>query len=221
MALMGKLHPSTSICVVVLLLAAIVTASAQGSQSNPGKPPAPGSTSSTPPAPPAPSTPASPEYIIGPEDVVTVAVWKENDLSGDFIVRPDGRISLLLVNDVQAAGLTTEQLRGVLAKAFQPFVDAPVSVSVKQINSRKVYITGLVPKPGAYLLGSHLTVVQFISMAGGLLDFADRQNITVLRAEPGPNGQAVSTTVNYEEISRGRSLQQNITLKPGDTVIVR
>jgi polysaccharide export outer membrane protein len=220
---MGKLHPSRSICVAVLLLAGFASVSATGEQSGQAKPTAPSNskTATPPPGATMPATPASPEYVIGPEDVITVAVWKENDLSGDFIVRPDGRISLLLVNDVQAAGLTTEQLRAVLAKAFQPFVDAPVSVSIKQINSRKVYITGLVPRPGPYLLGAHLNVVQLISMAGGVSDFADRQNITVLRAEPGPNGQAVSATVNYEDISRGRNLQQNIALKPGDTVIVR
>ena len=165
---------------------------------------------------------ALPDYLIGPDDVLTIAVWGEKDLSGDFTVRPDGKVSMLLVNEVTAAGLTTEQLREILNKGYAPFIEAPnVSVTVKAINSRRVFISGYVPRPGMYPLGSHLTVVQLISIAGGLFDYADTKNIMVLRAEPDDDGQPVSIRVNYDDISKGRSLTQNVALKPGDTVIVR
>jgi polysaccharide export outer membrane protein len=171
---------------------------------------------------PEKSPAALPDYLIGPDDVLTIAVWGEKELSGDFTVRPDGKISLQLVNEVAAAGLTTEQLREILNKQYVPFIQAPnVSVVVKAINSRRVFISGYVPRPGMYPLGSSLTVVQLISIAGGLLDYADQKNIIVLRAEPDAKGQPVSVRVNYEDLSRGRNLTQNVALKPGDTVIVR
>ena len=165
---------------------------------------------------------ALPDYLIGPDDVLTVAVWGEKELSGDFTVRPDGKISLLLVHEIAAAGLTTEQLREILNKQYVPFIEAPnVSVVVKAINSRRVFVNGYVARPGPYQLGSGLTIVQLISVAGGLHDYADSKNIIVLRAEPDADGQPVSVRVNYDDISKGRNLQQNIALKPGDTVIVR
>ena len=163
-----------------------------------------------------------PDYLIGPDDVLTIAVWGDKELSGDFTVRPDGKISLLLVNDVNAIGLTTEQLRETLNKLYTPFIEAPnVSVVVKALNSRRVFINGYVPRPGMYPLGSSLTVVQLIAIAGGLLDYADQRNVIVLRAEADAAGKPVSVRVNYEDISKGRNLSQNIALKPGDTVIVR
>ena len=169
-----------------------------------------------------PAAKALPDYLIGPDDVLTIGVWGEKDLSGDFTVRPDGKISLQLVNDISAAGLTTEQLREILNKQYTPFIEAPnVSVVVKAINSRRVYINGYVTRPGPYQLGSGLTIVQLISIAGGLLDYADQKNIMVLRAEPDANGQPVSVRVNYDDISKGKNLTQNVALKPGDTVIVR
>jgi len=174
------------------------------------------------PAPEEPAPKALPNYLIGPDDVLTVAVWGEKELSGDFTVRPDGKISMLLVNEVAAAGLTTEQLREILNKGYSPFIEAPnVSVTVKAIHSRRVFINGYVPRPGMYSLGSNLSVVQLISVAGGLLDYANKKNIIVIRAEPDEKGQPVSVRVNYEDISKGRNLHQNVALKPGDTVIVR
>ena len=165
---------------------------------------------------------ALPDYLIGADDVLTISVWREQELSGDFAVRPDGKISLLLVNEVLAAGLTTEALRVELNKSYAAFIDAPnVSVTVKEIKSRKIYINGNVSRPGVYPLSAQLTVIQLISLAGGLLDYADKKNIMIIRATPGPNGEPVSVRVNYEEISKGRNLSQNVELKPGDTVIVR
>ena len=161
-------------------------------------------------------TPA--DYVIGPDDVLTIVFWREKDMSTEVGVRPDGKISLPLLNDVQAAGLTPDQLRVALTEAASKFIEEPtVSVVVKQINSRKVFITGQVGKQGPYPLGGPTTVLQLISMAGGVAEYADSKNITILRTE---NGRAVTYKFNYKEVSKGRNLKQNIELKPGDTIIV-
>lgn len=158
------------------------------------------------------------DYLIGPDDVLSIVFWREKDISADVVVRPDGRISLPLLNDVQAAGLTPEQLRVVLDKAAEKYLEDPrATVVVKQINSRRVFITGQVAKQGPYPLMSGMTVMQLITVAGGLLDFADEDNISVVRKE---NGRNVSYRFNYSEVKRRRNLTQNIELKPGDTVIV-
>jgi polysaccharide biosynthesis/export protein len=169
---------------------------------------------------PTPATEAvsPPDYLIGADDVLTVVFWREKDLSGDVAVRPDGRITLPLVNEIQAAGLTPEQLRVSITEAANKYLEAPtVSVIVKQINSRKVFITGQVAKQGVFPLTSPTTVVQLITMAGGLLEYADDENITIVRTE---NGRAVSFRFNYDEVKRRKNLKQNIELKPGDQIIV-
>jgi polysaccharide export outer membrane protein len=161
-------------------------------------------------------TPA--DYVIGPDDVLTVVFWRDKDLSGDVAVRPDGKISLPLLNDVQASGLTPDQLRVQLTEAATRFVEDPtVTVIVKEINSRKVFITGQVAKPGPYALAGPTTVLQLIAMAGGVLEYADSKNITILRNE---NGRPVSYRFNYKDVSKRKNLRQNIELKPGDTIIV-
>ena len=161
------------------------------------------------------------DYIIGPDDVLTIFFWHEKELSGDFVVRPDGRISLPLLNDVQAAGLTPELLRQKLAGSATKYLQDPtVTVIVKTVNSKKVFITGQVKTPGSYQLGNGLTVIQLIAMAGGLLEFADQENIVVMRAEKRPDGQPWSFHVNYAEVMKRKNPKQNIDLKPGDTVLV-
>jgi polysaccharide export outer membrane protein len=156
--------------------------------------------------------------VIGPDDVLTVVFWREKDLSGDVAVRPDGKITLPLLNDVQAAGLTPEQLRDVLNKAAEAHIQVPeVTVVVKAINSRKVFIMGQVAKPGPYPLLGPTTVMQMIATAGGVHEFADSDNITILRVE---NGKQVALRFNYEDVQKRKNLQQNILLKPGDTIIV-
>jgi polysaccharide export outer membrane protein len=177
--------------------------------------------------PPAPATPAvqadkgitpPPDYVIGPGDVLVITFWREKDLSGEAMVRPDGRISLPLINDVVAAGLTPEQLREGLMKEAQRFVeDTNVTVIVKAINSRWIYVTGEVSKPGPYPLVGPTTVLQLIAMAGGLLESADSDSIVVMRNE---NGKPSNFKFNYKDVVRQRNLQQNILLKPGDTVVV-
>ena len=158
-------------------------------------------------------------YVIGPEDVLNVVFWRNQEMSGDFVVRPDGQISMPLLNDVSAAGLTPEQLRDKVAKAASKFLegDPSVTVVVKAINSRKVTITGMVQKPGAYPLMSPTTVLQLISVAGGLHEFADSKKILIVRTE---NGRQVSYKFNYKDVSQGKNLNQNIELKPGDSIIV-
>ncbi len=163
-----------------------------------------------------------PDYLIGPADLLFVGLWRDKDLSGDVVVRPDGKISLPLVNEIQAAGLTTEQLRATLTTAYTKFNEDPtVFVTVRQINSRNVFITGQVVKPGMYPLNGPMTVIQLIAAAGGLNDYADKGNIVVVRGgDKRPDGVPWSFKINYNDLISRKNLQQNIELKPGDTVIV-
>jgi polysaccharide biosynthesis/export protein len=163
-----------------------------------------------------PSLPA--DFVLGPNDVLTVLFWRDKDMSGDFAIRPDGRISLPLLNDVQAAGLTPEQLKDAITKAAARYVDDPtVTVIVKEINSRRVFITGQVNKPGQYMLTGPTTVLQLIAMAGGVLEYADAKHIVVTRSI---DGRSESMPFNYKDVTRRKNLKQNIELKPGDTVVV-
>jgi polysaccharide biosynthesis/export protein len=167
----------------------------------------------------APSGVTTPDdYVIGPDDLLSVVFWRDKDMSADVAVRPDGKISLPVINEVIASGLTPEQLRARVTEAASKFLEDPtVSVVVKAINSRKVFITGMVAKSGDYSIPGRTTVLQLIAMAGGLHEFADAKNITINRTE---NGRQVSLRFNYKDVSKGKNLRQNIELKPGDTVIV-
>ena len=160
-----------------------------------------------------------PDYIIGADDILAIRFWREDSMNADVVVRPDGKITLPLINDIQAAGLTPIALCSAITDAAKRYlVETPtVSVLVKEINSRKVYITGQVGKPGPYEMSGQMTVVHLITMAGGLAEFADKKNITVIRTE---NGKQFSYRVNYADISKGKNLSQNIALRPGDTIIV-
>ena len=158
-------------------------------------------------------------YVIGPEDILSVVVWREKDLSADVVVRPDGKISLPLLNDVQAAGYTPEQLAEIIEKAAMKYVtESDATVIVKEIHSRKVFVLGDVARPGAFPLTSQMTVLQLIASVGGLLEFADKSNILILRNE---NGRERRLRFNYKEVIDGKNLQQNIALQPGDTILVR
>jgi polysaccharide export outer membrane protein len=158
-------------------------------------------------------------YIIGPDDVLSVVFWRDKDMSQDVVVRPDGKISLPLVNDIQAGGLTPSQLCDVIKDAARRFVEDPsVTVVVKQINSRKVFITGQVEKPGPYPINGRMSVVQLISLAGGLKEYTDGKRILIMRTDKA--GRKVARPFNYREVLAGRNLEQNIDLEPGDTVVV-
>lgn len=139
-------------------------------------------------------------------------------MSGEVTVRPDGKISLPLLNEVEANGKTPEQLRLSIEEAARKFLQEPaVTIVVKQINSRKVFITGMVGKPGPYTLTAPTTVLQLIATAGGLMEFADREHIVIVRTE---NGRPASYRFNYKEVIQQKKLNQNIELKAGDTVVV-
>jgi polysaccharide export outer membrane protein len=168
------------------------------------------------PAAPGVATPA--DYVIGPDDQLSIVFWRDKDMSSDVTVRPDGKISLPLLNDIVAAGLTPDQLREKITEQAKQYVEEPnASVVVRQINSRKVFITGQVNKPGPYALTGPTTVLQLIAMAGGVNDFAKSQDIVVMRVE---NGRPVTYPFNYKDLARRKNLKQNIDLKPGDTVVV-
>jgi polysaccharide biosynthesis/export protein len=206
-----------SACALVLTCATSAAGQAQTAQGPKATTPAPGG--AKPAAPPAAVSVAPAGYVIGPEDVLGVLFWREKDISGDVIVRPDGKITLPLLNDVQAAGMTTEELRALLTTAAARFVEEPnVTVVVRQINSRRVFITGQIAKPGPYMLTPGLTVMQLIALAGGLTEFADSKNIIIMRTE---KGKPLAYRFNYKEVVDRKNLQQNIELKPGDTVVVK
>ncbi|HET9831573.1 MAG TPA: polysaccharide biosynthesis/export family protein [Vicinamibacterales bacterium] len=158
------------------------------------------------------------EYIIGADDVMSVVFWRDKELSSDVTVRPDGKISLPLLNEIQAAGLTPAQLRDRITDEAKKYVEDPtVTVEVKAINSRRVYITGEVNKKGAYPITGSMTVLQLISIAGGLGDYAKSEKIRIVRNE---GGKQVAFRFNYKEVLNSDKLAQNIELKPGDTVVV-
>jgi len=166
---------------------------------------------------PAASLPS--DYVIGVEDVLSVVFWREKDMSADVIVRPDGKISLPMLNDVAAAGLTPEALAEVVAKAGTKFVrDAGVTVIVKEIRSRKVYIIGEVSRPGTFQLGSEMTVLQVIGEAGGFIEGANKSDVVIVRNEGGTERRF---KFNYKDVVKGKNPEQNIRLLPGDTIIVR
>lgn len=158
-------------------------------------------------------------YVIGPEDVLSVVFWRDKELSAEVVVRPDGKISVPLLNDVQAAGYTPEQLADVLVKAATKYIaDPTATVIIKEIRSRKVYVLGEVAKPGTVPLIGEMNVLQLIATVGGLLEYADKENITIVRME---NGKERRFKFNYKDVVKGKKTEQNIMLKPGDTVVVK
>ena len=160
----------------------------------------------------------SDSYVIGAEDVLYIHVWKEETLSKQVSVRMDGKISLPLIDETQAAGLTPLKLKEMLTKRLEEFVESPnVSVIVMEANSFKVYISGLIKSPGVYRLRSETSLVQIISMAGGFADWANQSKIIIIRKE---NGKEKRITVDYRKIVKGVDLGLNLTLKAGDTIIV-
>jgi polysaccharide export outer membrane protein len=162
------------------------------------------------------SAPADPNYIIGAQDVLDISVWKEDQLTKSVPVRPDGKISMPLLNDVQAAGLTPTQLATQITESLKKFVTDPqVTVIVREINSQRVYMLGEVSRQGAYPLLPGMTVLQALSSSGGFTQFANVKKIYVLRVE---NGKQQKYPFNYKRALE--SPDQNILLKAGDTIVV-
>ncbi len=163
------------------------------------------------------------EFLIGPEDVLVVTVWRNQELSKEVIVRPDGRISLPLIGDINASGLAAQDLSKQIADRLAEFMSSPtVSVQVKEINSYHIYAVGEVAKPGKIVLKSFTTVVQGISYAGGFTTFASRNNVHVLRMVKNGQGETrqVMIPVPYQDIVQGRNLEANFILKAGDIIVV-
>ena len=208
----------------VVALACLVAfgaaAEAQDPTTQTPAPPPPTAPANAPAPPPnLPASAALPDgYVIGPDDVLAVVFWRDKEMSAEVVVRPDGRISLPLLNDVVAAGLSPDQLRVQLEQAALKYIAEPnAAVVVKAINSRKVYITGNVLKPGTYPLNGEMTVLQLIAVAGGLQEYADSKKIVVMRKEDGKDRHF---PFNYKDVIKQKNLQQNVALKPGDTVVV-
>jgi polysaccharide export outer membrane protein len=157
-------------------------------------------------------------YVIGSEDVLYIHVWKEETLSKTVPVRLDGKISLPLIDEIQAAGLTPLQLKEALLVKLKEFIDIPnVSVIVMEANSFKVYVSGQVKNTGVYRLRSETSLLQLIPMAGGFTEWANPKKILIIRKE---NGKERRIIVNYKKIVSGEETSSNNMLKPGDTVIV-
>jgi polysaccharide export outer membrane protein len=175
--------------------------------------PANGSESAPPPAVQEDST-----YVIGPQDVIDVSVWKDAELTRIVPVRPDGKISLPLLNEMQAAGLTPEQLQQQITQGLKKYMTDPiVTVIMNQINSQRVYITGEVTKAGAYPLLPQMTILQALSSAGGFTQFANMKKIYMFRTV---DGKQVKFPFNYKDVINGKNTDQNVVLKPGDTIVV-
>src|ERR1700721_1046856 len=177
----------------------------------------PGQSAATPPDSDQSAPAVSPtEYVIGPGDVLHISVWNEPQLTVTATVRPDGKITIPLLYDVTVSGMTPDGLQKDFTEKLAHYVHKPhVTVTVQEIHSRMVFITGEVQRPGAYPLVSTMNVVQLVARSGGLTDFAKQKKIYVLRAD-----KTTRIDVNYEKALKGQAPQQNIDLAPGDTVVV-
>jgi len=158
------------------------------------------------------------EYKIGAQDVLRIDVWKEEQLTRTVPVRPDGKVTLPLMNDIQAEGLTPMQLAASISEGLKKYINNPqVTVTITEINSRRIYVTGEVARAGAFPLLPNMTVLQALSSSGGFTQFARLKNIYVLRVE---NGKQVKHPFNYKEVVNGKNPEQNILLEPGDVIVV-
>ena len=165
-----------------------------------------------------PTSESDDDYVIGPGDILSIDVWKEPELSKQVSVRLDGKISLPLVNDIDAAGLTSKELRQQLTEKYKDFVDVPeVSVTVLESRSKRIYLLGKINRPGEYPLQKNMTIVHAISLAGGLAEWADASDIKLIRKI---KGTEKTFRVDYDAIVSGEDLAQNVQLQPDDTIFV-
>lgn len=217
----------TAVASIATLLVAQLSAQASSTQA--AKPPAQTTTAPKPqggkPVPPPPVLTVEPDYKIGVGDVLGISVWREETATGDVVVRPDGKVTPKMLGDLFVLGLTTDDVKKLVEEGLKPsFTDGvpAVQISVKAINSRIVYITGAVNKPGQYPLIGPMNINQLITTAGGLLEFADRKKVLLIRGSlKDKNGQPVTLFVNYEDLMKGKNVQRNNPdLMPGDQVIV-
>ena len=161
---------------------------------------------------------APPDFRVGPGDVLRIDVWKEGEVSSEVVVRPDGHISLPLLKELNVNGLTPLEIQKAVTEALTKFIAAPdVTVIVRQVQSKKVYVVGQVRRNGPILLVGPMTVTQALAEAGGLTDYANSKNIRVLRNE---QGRQTKLKFNYKDFLKGEGEQENILLLPGDTIVV-
>ncbi len=161
---------------------------------------------------------AEPVYLLGPEDVLKISVWKDEHLTQETVVRPDGMITFPLIGEVPAAGRTVEDVRGEIAKRLVKYIPTPnVAVTVVKVLSYRIYVLGRVNKPGEYLVGHHTDVLQALSMAGGLTPFASENDIKIMRRG---TGDQLVFRFRYGDVQKGKDLKQNILLQRGDVVMV-
>lgn len=154
------------------------------------------------------------EYLIGPEDVLEISVWKNADLSRVVIVRPDGRISIPLIGDVQAAGRTPGELKMAIEEKLQEYQETVVaSVIVQEVNSYRIFMLGEIRAPGPYTLKRHTSILQAISLAGGFTEFASKNKIVLIR-------ESERIKVRFDDLVKGRTNDEDIILKPGDTIFI-
>jgi polysaccharide export outer membrane protein len=178
---------------------------------------------SLPPDPPPVATPGTPvvppDYKLGPEDVVEISVWREDTLKGSYLVRPDGYVSFPLAGEILAEGRTASEIRADITDKLKKFLSDPVvSVTVVRVSAQKIYVIGRVAKPGEFVSGRYIDVLQALSMAGGLTPFATPNDIRIMRKLPGGTQQVIP--FRYNDVVKGKNLEQNIILKPGDVVVV-
>ncbi len=167
----------------------------------------------------SPDSPSSKDYRVGAGDLIEVFVWKEPEVTSTVVIRPDGKISLPLINDISVAGKTPMEIQQIVEEKLDPFIkSANVTVTVKDIRSKKVYVIGQVGRTGAYEINQPTTVLQILTEAGGLQPFAKGKDIYVLRN--GEDGKQQRFAFNYKDVVSGKKIEQNILLREGDTVVV-
>ena len=212
----SKKNDMLKICIVlcVAFYGSLIGATSANSQSDPSAA-APASQSDN----PAAGVRSDASYVIGADDVLSISVWKEPDITRPVTVRSDGKISLPLVGELQAAGRTPSELEKEITAALRSYIAEPqVSVMVQEANSQKFNILGQVAKPGSYPLTSRISIVDAIADAGGFKDFAKKKSVYVIRQDG--NGNSTRIPFNYEKFIKGKNAAQNIYLKPHDTIIV-
>jgi polysaccharide biosynthesis/export protein len=160
----------------------------------------------------------SPSYLIGPNDILSIYVWKEPELTREVTVMPDGRVTFPLAGEIVAQGQTVTQLKKAITQKLEKYVTAPeVTVIVKESKSQMIYTIGKVARPGPYPLISSMTILQALSAAGGFTEWADQKNIVIVRRQA---GKEIQIPFNYKEFTSGQNLDKNILLQPGDTIVV-
>jgi len=160
----------------------------------------------------------SPSYLIGPNDILSIYVWKEAELTREVTVMPDGRVTFPLAGEIVAQGQTVTQLKKSITQKLEKYVTAPeVTVIVRESRSQMIYTIGKVVRPGPYPLTSSMTILQALSIAGGFTEWADQKDIVIVRRQA---GKEIQIPFNYKEFTSGQNLEKNIMLQPGDTIVV-